>query len=205
MHSTPSHFSHSQKSRANGLAVVLIAHLLLGWALLLGTAHPQLSKFKKPLEMLMIEDVALLPSTPPPRTPKIPPPSAPMPEVMVERSAPSIDLAIAPVVPPKPEVITAPPPASPAPVMAAAPVKMEAAMICPGQVRPEIPRKALLENIQGLVKVQAVVEDGHVKEVNILSGPRIFHDAVRSAMLQYQCSVRNTTVVAMQEFNFRFE
>jgi protein TonB len=205
MHATISDFSHSQAPRKKGLVFVALAHLVLGWGLWVGTTHHHKTALKKSLEMLVIEDVALLPPPPAPKTPKTPPPSLPMPEVVAERTAPTIELAVAPTVVPKLEAIAPAPVAQPSPVVAVVPAKMEAALICPGQVRPEIPRKALIDNIQGLVKAQAVVEGGHVKEVNILSGPRIFHDAVRTAMLQYQCATRSTTVVAMQEFNFRFE
>lgn len=198
-------FSRHSGSKKRHFFIVVAVHLLLGWGLLIGTTHHQALALKKPLEMLLVEDVALLPPPPAPKTPKAPPPAAPMPEMVTERTGPTIELAVAPAVPPKQEPLVSTPIVNPAPVVAAAPAKMEAALICPGQVRPEIPRKALIDGIQGLVKAQAVVQDGHVKEVNILSGPRIFHDAVRSAMLQYQCAMRNTTVVAMQEFNFHFE
>jgi protein TonB len=206
MNSRVRYFSYAKSSRKTGLAIAALVHVLLVWGLLTGTAQRHVMALAKPLETLLIEDVALLPPPPAPKIPKSPPPTAPMPEIVAERSAPAIEVAVAPVVTPKadisPPVVSVP---VAAPVAAVAPAKMEAALICPGQVRPEIPRKALIENIQGLVKAQAVVEGGHVKEVNILSGPRIFHEAVRAAMLQYQCASRPSTVVAMQEFNFRFE
>jgi protein TonB len=68
-----------------------------------------------------------------------------------------------------------------------------------------MPRKALQDGTQGVVKAQARVSDGAVKEVTILSGPRVFHAAVREAMLQYKCSQDSVEMIAVQEFNFKIE
>ena len=57
---------------------------------------------------------------------------------------------------------------------------MDIAASCPTQVRPEVPRGA--EGVSGVIRAQATIRDGVVKEVNILSGPKVFHSAVRSAM-----------------------
>jgi periplasmic protein TonB len=40
--------------------------------------------------------------------------------------------------------------------------------------------------------------------VQILSGPRVFHAAVREAMLQYKCTAADGTI-AVQEFAFKIE
>lgn len=77
------------------------------------------------------------------------------------------------------------------------------ASLCPTQVRPEMPRKALQDGVEGTVQAQAVIRNGVVKEVTILSGPRVFHTAVREAMLQYKCAADGAEVVAPQEFVFR--
>ena len=68
-----------------------------------------------------------------------------------------------------------------------------------------MPRKALQDGTQGVVKAQALIKDGAVKEVTILSGPRVFHAAVRSAMLQYKCATDAAEILATQEFNFKLE
>ncbi|MDQ6880839.1 MAG: substrate-binding domain-containing protein [Pseudomonadota bacterium] len=84
---------------------------------------------------------------------------------------------------------------------AAGPV--EIAVLCATQVKPEMPRKASQEGAEGVVRAQALIRDGIVKEVTILSGPRIFHAAVREAMLQYKCTSETGDVLAPQEFVFR--
>ena len=68
-----------------------------------------------------------------------------------------------------------------------------------------MPRKALQDGTTGVVRAQALVRDGVVKEVTILSGPRVFHAAVRAAMLQYKCTDEPGDVTATQEFGFKIE
>jgi phosphate transport system substrate-binding protein len=80
---------------------------------------------------------------------------------------------------------------------------VEIAVLCATQVAPDMPRKALQEGTEGVVRAQALIRDGAVKEVTILSGPRIFHSAVRDAMLQYKCTSHPGDVLAPQEFVFR--
>ncbi len=91
---------------------------------------------------------------------------------------------------------------TPAPVKAA-PSRADVKVVCPTQLAPEMPRKAIQEGAQGVVRAQALVRDGVVKEVTILSGPRVFHAAVRNAMLQYKCSGQESgEVLVTQEFTF---
>ena len=47
--------------------------------------------------------------------------------------------------------------------------------------------------------------DGAVKEVTILSGPRVYHSAVRDAMMQYKCISDSGEVTATQEFGFKID
>ena len=76
---------------------------------------------------------------------------------------------------------------------------------CPTQVPPEMPRKAIQDGSEGVVKAQALVKDGAVKEVTILSGPRVFHEVVKAAMMQYKCTADSTEILATQEFVFKIE
>jgi protein TonB len=50
-----------------------------------------------------------------------------------------------------------------------------------------------------------LVRNGAVQEVTILSGPRVFHNAVKTAMMQYRCASDATEVIATQEFVFKIE
>ena len=79
-------------------------------------------------------------------------------------------------------------------------------MACPRQVKPEMPRKALDEGIGGVVKAEVRIKGTHVTEVRFLSGPRVYHGAVRSAMMKYECQTTgDAEIVATQEFVFKIE
>lgn len=88
--------------------------------------------------------------------------------------------------------------------VAATGARLDVAALCATQVRPEMPRKALQEGIEGVMQAQAVIRDGVVRDVTIVSGPRGFQSAVRDAMLQYKCARGDgREVVAAQEFVFK--
>jgi protein TonB len=131
-----------------------------------------------------------------------PPPYVPPPEVTPpSTSAPSIQSVQTP--PPVMAPIAPPPP--PAPPAAAPAGRQEMGVACPTQVRPEMPRQAIKEGTTGVVKAQALIRDGAVREVTILSGPRVFHNAVRGAMMQYRCISGSGDIIATQEFDFKLE
>ena len=83
------------------------------------------------------------------------------------------------------------------------PLRTTIGVSCPTQVPPEMPQKAREENIEGVVKAQVRIKGGVIQDVTILSGPRVFHAAVRAAVMQYRCIVEEREVVAIQEFNFK--
>jgi len=195
-----------------GIAIVVVLHLFLGWALVSGTASKGLTLLMKPLEAVLIQEVAITPPPPPPPRPKTSKPltsklETPPPPFMPQSEVPTPDTAIAQIESmPTPPLVVAPiapaPPPTPAPVVAA---RTDIATVCPTQVAPEMPRKAILDGTQGVIKAQVTIQDGIVRAVVILSGPRIFHEAVRSAMLRYKCNSGHTEVVATQDFNFSFQ
>lgn len=197
-----------------GWLAVIVLHIIIGWALVTGTARKALEIVKKPMEAAVIQEVIIPPPPPPPPPPKeivkptpkpeAPPPPAyvPPPEVAPpSTSAPAI--VSTPTPPVTPPVIAPPPP--PAPPAPSGPQRREIGVACPTQVKPEMPRQAAREGTEGVVKAQALIKDGVVKDVTILSGPRVFHSAVRNAMLQYKCVSDSGEVVATQEFVFKLE
>jgi protein TonB len=202
--------------RVKGIAIVLVIHALIGYGLVSGMARQGLNFIKKPLEAVVIQEVIIPPPPPPPppkeiqklpEAPKVdapPPPFVPPPDVAapMTSNAPVIQSVSTP--PPAPAVIAPPPPA----VVVAhvtKPNRSDIGVACPTQVPPEMPRKALQDGTEGVVKAQALIRDGVVKEVTILSGPRVFHAAVKAAMLQYKCTQDAVEVIAVQEFNFKVE
>jgi protein TonB len=100
---------------------------------------------------------------------------------------------------PAPAVIT---PTMPIPKPAS---RSDMAIVCPTQVKPIMPARAVAEGISGVVKAQVLIKDGAVKEVTIVSGPQVYRNAVRSALLQYKCITAGNDVIAEQSFDFKVE
>lgn len=192
--------------RYKGIAVVIAVHLLIGWALISGTARESLKLVHKKMEAVLVE--VDLPPPPPPPPPKpiqkpaepapAPDPFVPPPEVPLSTQESPVAIAASAEPPPAPAAIAAP---EAAPVAVS---RSDIAVLCPTQVRPEIPRKALLDGTTGMVRAQVLISGGLVRDVRILAGPKIFHAAVRAAMLQYKCT-NEGEVSAIQEFNFKLE
>lgn len=197
--------------RYKGIAIVVALHIVIGWGIVSGTAKNALVALKKPLEAVVIQEVIIPPPPPPPpkkikppEAPKVeapPPPFVPPPDVAppVTSTAPVIQSVAAP--PPTPAVIAPPPPVVQKPAVNRSDIRVA----CPTQVPPEMPRKAIQDGSEGVVKAQALIKDGAVREVTILSGPRVFHRAVKDAMMQYQCTSDSGEITATQEFVFKIE
>jgi len=221
----PRYRAADPRRRAIAWSAVAAVHVVIGWALVSGTARQRVEPARKPLQASVIQEVVI----PPP--PPAPPPPPPPPPRRIERVRPRI-VPVAPPPPPvfvpPPEVAAAPPspaavavpsvatpPPAPAPSPAPAPApaapatagpsRAEIGVACPKQVKPEMPRRAVEDNIEGTVRAQALIRDGEVRQVTILSGPRVYHAAVRAAMLQYKCVSGPGDVLVTQEFVFKFE
>ncbi len=201
--------------RVKGLVVVMALHVLVGYALVSGVARQGLNHIKQPLEAVVIQEVIIPPPPPPPPPRKIekpldipkvvvpPPPYVPQPDVVLQLASNAPVIEAVATLPSEPVVIAPPPPQIPP--VATGPQRTSIGLACPTQVPPEMPRRALRDGIEGVVKAQIHVKGGSIVEVTILSGPRVFHAAVKAAMLQYTCVTDGGDVIATQEFNFRFE
>lgn len=200
-----------------GVTVMAAAHVVIGYLLASGLARQAFEIVKKPLEATIVQEVKLPPPPPPPppklekvQPPKLdtPPPPAfvPPPEVTpapTAAPAPAITAVQTsqPVAPPPPAP-PAPPPPAPVP---AGPVKADIAVACPKQVAPEMPDKAIDDGLSGTVKAELHIQGGKVTRVNVLSGPRVFHAAVRAAASRYGCAASDQEVIAIQEFTFKVD
>ena len=200
---------HDPARRFKAIVIVVGLHALLGYALVSGLAREGLKLIKKPLAAVVIQEVTL-PPPPPPRKiegpPKAPksdaaPPFVPPPDVLppVASTAPVIQSV---ATPPSAPVLMAPAP--PAPLIEG-PKRTSIGLACPRQVSPEMPRRAMLDGTEGVVKAQIHVKGSRILDVTILSGPRVFHAAVKEAMLQYSCLTDGGEVMAIQEFTFKLE
>ena len=205
-----SYESRDPSRRVKGLIIVVAIHVFIGYALVSGLARKGLNLIKKPLEAVVIQEVIIPPPPPPPpkkvevvkEMPQVqapPPPYVPPAEVTPQVStAPSIVSVATP--PPAPAVIAPPPPPAPT-----GPRRTTIGLACPTQVPPEMPRKALQDGTTGTVKAQIHIKGGVIQGVDILSGPRVFHAAVKAAMMQYKCVTDGADVVATQEFDFKID
>ena len=193
-------FTYTQRKHTHHFFFVAAVHAIAICAVLWGTANSEAVYMFNQSGSLLVDNVAVLPTPKPqpPVTPKVKRDTVQKPEVEIERkSADSIELKATNETPAQQQ--------DPTNSAQTVQKKLDAAMICPTQVKPEIPRQALVNGIQGLIRVEAVVQDGAVKDVHFLSGPRIYYPSIRAAMMQYKCSYKSSPVVAMQEFNFHFE
>ena len=121
------HYPRKERApRYQGLVVVVVLHLAVGYVLLTGLARKGLDIIKKPLEAVVIQEVIIPPPPPPPpqklekppaQAAKIdapPPPFVPPAEVVAPSSTAPVIAAVA--TPPPTPVVIAPAPAPPAPV-----------------------------------------------------------------------------------------
>lgn len=197
------------------IGVMVAFHALLGYALLSGLGRHVIEVVRKPLDATIIQEVKLPPPPPPPpepprqtvkELPKLAPPPAyvPPPEV-VPPAAPEPAPSLTAVQTAEP--VASPPPAAPAePAPPAVPQRQDIAVTCPRQARPAIPERALEEGISGKVRVEVRIRGSRVVDVQIVSGPKVFHAAVRAALAQYQCQTRGgEDVLASQDFEFKVE
>ena len=203
--------------RVKGLVIVIALHAFLGYALVSGMARKGLNFIKKPLEAVVIQEVIIPPPPPPPPPKKVetpkeivkseapPPPYVPPPDVATPTVSSGISIASTVTVPTAPVAIAPPPPPAP-PAAKPAANRSDIGVACPTQVAPEMPRKAIQDGTEGVVKAQIRIKAGVIQDVTIVSGPRVFHAAVKAAMMQYKCiSDAGGEVVATQEFNFKLE
>jgi len=199
--------------RLKGIVIVLAVHAVIGWALISGMARSGLNLLKKPLEAVVIQEVIIPPLPPPPPPPpkeikqpdiKVdapPPPFVPPPDVAPPVTSTAPTIVATTVAPPiAPAVIAPPPPPTPAPVKN----RQDIGVACPTQVAPEMPQKAIQDGISGVVRAKIDISNGVVREVVILSGPRVFHAAVKAAVMRYRC-ISDGEITATQEFNFKLE
>jgi len=176
--------------RLTGLVVVVIFHLILGYALVQGLARKIIEVVRQPLETKIVEEVKPPPpdKPPPPPPPKLatpPPPYIPPPEVQVQ--VPVTTPTITAVTAVKPTEPVPPPaaPAAPAPEKPRAPVKTAAVVDARACEKPPYPAAALRANETGVVQLNFLIDvDGSVLESNVArtSGSRRLDEAARQGL-----------------------
>ena len=149
------------------IAMVVILHIAVGYALLNGLGRAVIEVLKKPLETKIIEEIKPPPpDTPPPPPPKLaapPPPFIPPPEINIQVPAVPQTQTITTVTtvkpPPAPPVMARPAPPQPA-------VRKE--YTAKYRVSPAYPRNLMREGVEGRVVAWVhVAPDGSVSQVEI--------------------------------------
>jgi protein TonB len=203
--------------RFKGLVIVIALHVVIGYLLVTGLAVKGLNFIKPPPTTVVIQEVIIPPPPPPPPPPKKiekmqempkveapPPPFVPKAEVTPPVTSNALVIESAPTPPTTPAVIAPPPPPAP-PNAVIGPKRTSIGLACPKQVEPEMPARAKRDGTEGTVRAQIHVKNGVIVEVSILSGDRVFHAAVKAAMMQYKCVTDDSDVIATQDFTFKLE
>jgi periplasmic protein TonB len=188
-----------------GMTIVLVFHAILIYALVNGLGRRIVEVIKQPLETKIIEEIKEKPPEPPPPPPKVnipPPPFIPPPEINIQTTStgPTITsvTTVKPVAPP-PKVAAPPPPAAPAIRRNPTPTF---------KVAPGYPRKALKDNIEGMVEAHLTVNgDGAVTDVKIAkSVPKgMFDEAAIAALSQYKFKGDGTQWIGIVEIEFKLQ
>ncbi len=192
---------------ATGITVVIILHVVVGYALVSGLARKAIEVIKQPMTTKVIEEVK---KPPPPDTPPPPPPKlvqiiptfVPPPEVQI--SSPVVQAVIS-----NPTPIAPPVYAPPKPVVAAPPAPPSVGTACPNsqQIRTEIkyPAAARKDGIQGEVLVEfTVATNGEIKDVDVKSSSnRVFNSVSVNAVRQFKCNAQARDVRVQVPFSFK--
>jgi periplasmic protein TonB len=198
---------------AVGIAVVIILHILLGWALASGLARDVARIVLPVTETVIIEEKK---KPPPPPEPPPPPPKTvvvqqtfvPPPEVQIQQQniPPPVISNPTPVAPPVFERPTPPaPPVQAAPT--AAPIS--AGVACPNsrQIQQEMkyPTQARKDGLQGEVEIEFIVgTSGEVKDVTVISSSnRAFNAASVNATRQFKCNPQGGDVRVRVPYSFK--
>lgn len=158
-------------SRLTGFAVVVLVHVLIGWALASGLAKKAVDLVKGPIDVKVVEEQVKPPPPPekvlppPPDMKAPPPPFVPPPEVQVTAPAPAPTITTQSNTPPVSREVSATPPPQPAPTPAPKPAPAK------GDVRGNCTKIGKFEqpsvqfNSEGLYKAAITVKAGRVVDV----------------------------------------
>jgi periplasmic protein TonB len=150
------------------ITMVVILHIVLGYALVNGLARKVIEVLKPPIETKIIEEVKKPPpETPPPPPPKLaapPPPFIPPPEINIQ-----VPVVVQPAT--ITTVTTVKPPPGPPPIVQQAPQTQPAIRkeyTAKYRVSPAYPRNLMREGVEGKVVAWVhVAPDGSVTNVEI--------------------------------------
>ena len=176
---------------ALGIGIVIVLHILLGWALINGLARTMIDVIKGPIETKIIEEIKPPPpppeNLPPPPKAAPPPPSfVPPPEVVVNPPpTPAPTITVTPVAPPPAAPVVIAPAAPEAPPAPAPPrVAAVAAITSVSDCKPDYPAAALKDEATGTTKIRFTIDaTGKMIGAEVLrsAGPSRAHKALDRA------------------------
>jgi protein TonB len=200
--------------RYAGIAVVLLLHVLLIWALTSGLASKVVQIIQKPIETKIIEPVRPPPpppmptvQLPPPKFTPPPPPFVPPPEVPVA-PPPVATISHQPTPLPTPTAPQPAPAAAVAPPTPARPVNHAVGVVCPNsdEIRRSMgyPQEAQDNDITGNVMISFVVDpEGHVTDEKVdQSADPILDHAAFVAVKKFNCISQGQPVRVQVPFSF---
>jgi protein TonB len=193
---------------APSILVVVVMHILIGWALVSGLARKVVEVIKPPIETKIIEEIKkpppdLPPPPPPPKMAAPPPPFIPPPEINIQ----------IPQVTPPPTITTqstTPPPPGPPPVyqpQVAPQPAVRREYKASYRVDPVFPRQAQRDGISGNVIAHVyVAPTGGVTDVKIIrSSNRIFDREVIRALSQWKFNPEPVGFIGEYEIVFNLK
>lgn len=206
-------YAHYQRNPARhvpSIAMVVLLHVALGYALVTGLARKVVEVIKQPIETKIIEEIKKPPpDTPPPPPPKLappPPPYIPPPEINIQapiQQAPTITTVTTTPPPPTPppKVVVPAPPAPPAQPIVRREYKASY------RVEPTYPRQAISAGLTGRVVAWVkVAPNGIVTDVQIReSTNRIFDREVVRALSQWKFNPEPVGFIGEYEIVFNLK
>jgi periplasmic protein TonB len=205
----------SPTKHLTGFVVVVLLHVLMGYALVSGLARQVVEKITAPLDTKIIEEIKPPPPEkiipPPPKIVPVLPTFVPPPEVQIQApiTPPTIT---SPVTNTPPPVFT--PPAPPAPVIAAppappAPAVVSAGVACPNsrtlQADIKYPPQARKDGLDGDVLIEfTLTASGEVKDIEVKSSSnRVFNNVSIATVRQFSCTAQGRDVRVQAPFSFK--
>jgi protein TonB len=195
-----------------GFTIVVIMHVIVGYALVTGLARKVVEAIKQPIETKIIEELKKPPpDTPPPPPPKLavpPPPFIPPPEVQIQIPVAAQQAAITTFTTEKPPAPTPPP----APPVAIPGPTIVVGIACPNsqKVRTEIqyPKEAIQKGIAGEVLIEFTVDgrSGEIRDMKVLSSSnRVFDRVSLNAVKSFNCTAQGRDVRVQVPFVFNLK
>ncbi len=213
-------FADDRKMSMNtmiGIAVVVLLHLLLVYALVTGLATSVVDVIRKPLEIKIIQAAPAPPPPPPPMTvpppPQLvtpPPPYIPPPIIQIQQPPPPPVFAVTTSVKPPAPVPAAPPPSPAAPTPPAP--STDVGIVCPnigsiaGQLSDSFQDIADNDSIDSAAVVVefAVGPNGQISGAHVVSSTFAgVNELALQGVAQLQCAGQGQTVEVRAPFAFK--